>query len=188
MRSFPELLKIERGIALDFDQIKALAVGVDLGMRDHEDLPEHPTLKDVVGNHDAVCVLLHVLGPRGSVGSVGHWVLVIQRPRLAFFDPLGKPLSHLYSITSEPPKLVHAFKGHKFEFSSVALQRSVKGVRSCGCHCAVRAVFRSWRTRDYEKFIQSHYGTPDDTVETMCTLNILSKKTLAGPELKAYLL
>ena len=181
MRSFPELLKAERGTALDFDQIKQLAHGVDLGMKDHEDLPIHPSIEQICGSHDAVCILLHVLGPKGSRGSVGHWVLLIQRPRLVFFDPLGKSLHQLYAITNEPPKLISAFNGRKVEFSRVALQRSVKGVRSCGCHCAVRSVFRKWRTRDYEKFIQSHYGTPDDTVETMCTLLILTKKILEGP-------
>ena len=181
MRTFPELLKAERGTALNFDEIKQLAVGVNLGMRDHEDLPRHPSIEQICGSHDAVCILLHVLGPKGSRGAVGHWVLLIRSPRVVFFDPLGKSLAQLYSITNEPPKLMSAFKGRKVEFSRVALQRSIKGVRSCGCHCAVRSVFRKWRTRDYEKFIQSHYGTPDDTVETMCTLLLLSKKMLAGP-------
>ena len=49
MRTFPELLKAET--ALDFDEIKQLAVGVDLGMRDHEDLPRHPSIEQICGSH-----------------------------------------------------------------------------------------------------------------------------------------
>ena len=181
-KSFPELLRLGKNSPLDFTQIKTI-VGhrCNIGFRDHESLPSNPSLSQILGSHDAVCILLHVL--HGASG-IAHWVCLIkgtpQRP-VQFFDPLGHDLRGLYKITKEEPKLIRALQGHKYHSNLNKVQAQKTSVRDCGCHCAIRCVFWKWSNRDYVRFLRTHYGSTDDTVTSLCALHLLDDRMISAP-------
>lgn len=178
-KSFPTLLRLGKDSPLDFTQIKAI-VGhrCNLGFRDHESLPSNPTVKQIFGAHDAVCILLHVLH---GTSSIAHWICLVRGSPIQVFDPLGHDLGGLYRITKEEPKLRRALQGHRYHSNLNKVQAQKANIRDCGCHCAIRCVFWKWSNRDYVRFLRTHYGSTDDTVTTLCALHLLDQKMLDAP-------
>ncbi len=111
-------------------------------MLDHETgLKNKPSLADVFKGRQAVAILLHIMTGKTPVG---HWVLLLRARKgikISFFDSLGLGLYKLYALTHEEPKLLHALKGHKWENSSVQLQRFSSHYRACGAFVEIRDKF-----------------------------------------------
>ena len=134
---------IKRGLdtPVDFAFIKRVVGSKpDIRMVDHETgLKNKPSLADVFKGRQAVAILLHIM--QGKT-PVGHWVLLLKARKgikISFFDSLGLGLYKLYALTHEEPKLLHALKGHKWENSTVQLQRFGDHFRECGAFVSIRA-------------------------------------------------
>ena len=144
-------------------------------MVDHESgLPDKPSLERVFGGKQAVAILLHIM--QGKT-KIGHWVLLLQKTakrKVAFFDSLGLGLYHLYSLTHEEPKLLHALKNTKWENSKVQLQRFGDHYRECGAFVAIRAKFFNLTNSAFVKLIRSYNKTkPDETAVMLVLLHYL---------------
>ena len=165
---------IKRGLdtPVDFSFIKRV-VGrtLDIRMVDHESgLPKKPSLADVFKGREAVAILLHIM--QGKT-PVGHWVLLLKGPKIAFFDSLGLGLYKLYNLTHEEPKLLHALKGHK-ENSTVQLQRFGDHYRECGAFVSIRAKFHTLSNSAFVRLIRSYNKTkPDETAVLLVLLHYL---------------
>ena len=174
---------IKRGIdtPVDFAFIKRCAgTGVSIRMCDHEtSLKEKPSLKDVFKGHQAAAILLHV---KQGKTRIGHWILLINKrgnDKISLFDSLGLGLKGLYSITHESPKLFYALEGHKWEDSTVQLQRFGSHYRECGAFCGVRAVFFRLTNKEFVKLIKSWNSTkPDETVVMLAMLHYIEDQAL----------
>ena len=169
---------IKRGVdtPVSFAFIKRV-VGktVSIRMVDHEsDLPAKPTLEQVFKGKKAVAILLHVMQGKQKIG---HWVCLLQKTpkrKIAFFDSLGMGLYKLYSYTHEEPKLLHALKGHKWENSSIQLQRFGSHYRECGAFVSVRAKFWKLTNKAFVRLIRSYNKTkPDETAVLLVLLHYL---------------
>ncbi len=169
---------IKRGLdtPVDFSFIKRV-VGrtVDIRMVDHESgLGKTPSLADVFKGRDAVAILLHIM--QGKT-PVGHWVLLLKAEKgrkIAFFDSLGLGLYRLYKLTHEEPKLLHALRGHKWENSSVQLQRFGDHFRECGAFVSIRAKFHTLSNSAFVRLIRSYNKTkPDETAVLLVLLHYL---------------
>ena len=169
---------IKRGVdtPVDFSFIKRV-VGKTTSIRmvDHESgLPQKPTLTDVFKGKQCVAILLHILSGKTKIG---HWVLLVnERPgqKISFFDSLGMGLYRLYELTHEHPKLLHALRGHKWENSSVQLQRFGSHFRECGAFISVRAKFYKLSNPAFVRLIKSWNKTrPDSTVVLMVLLHYM---------------
>ena len=173
----PELIRRGEKTAVDFDQIKKIVSphGVDVTFVEHKDLPAHPSLSTILGSHTACCVLMEV---KHSSQPIRHWVLVIGKPHLVYFDSLALSLEHMYQITKSEPKLIRAFKGLKVDMPHVRIQKNLSNVRDCGLHCSVRAVFHKYSNKEYYKFLKSFGSDTDATVVMMCLLHLVDMKSL----------
>lgn len=166
---------IKRGLdtPVDFSFIKRV-VGrtLDIRMVDHESgLPKKPSLADVFKGREAVAILLHIM--QGKT-RVGHWVLLLKGPKIKFFDSLGLGLYKLYNLTHEEPKLLHALKGHKWENSTVQLQRFGDHYRECGAFVSIRAKFHTLSNSAFVRLIRSYNKTkPDETAVLLVLLHYL---------------
>ena len=143
-------------------------------MLDHETgLKNKPSLADVFKGRQAVAILLHIMGKT----PVGHWVLMLKARKgikISFFDSLGLGLYKLYALTHEEPKLLHALKGHKWENSTVQLQRFGDHYRECGAFVSIRAKFFSLSNPAFVKLIKSYNKTkPDETAVLLVLLHYL---------------
>lgn len=169
---------IKRGLdtPVDFSFIKRV-VGktAKIRMVDHETgLGHRPSLADVFKGHQAVAILLHIL--QGKT-KIGHWVLLLQKrgkQKISFFDSLGQGLYKLYKLTHEEPKLLHALHGHKWENSTVQLQRFGSHFRECGAFVSIRAKFFKLSNPAFVKLIRSYNKTsPDATAVLLVLLHYL---------------
>ena len=168
---------INRGLdtPVDFSFIKrVVGKSPTIRMVDHESgLPARPTLQDVFKGHQTVAILLHIV--QGKT-KIGHWVcLLASHPkrnggRISFFDSLGLGLYRLYGITHEEPKLLHALKGHKWENSSVQLQRFGNHFRECGAFVSIRAKFWKLTNGAFVRLIKSYNKTTPDKTAVMLVL------------------
>ena len=170
--SLPTLLKRGLDVPVDFGFIKRV-VGktVKIRMVDHESVLGHrPSLTDVFKGHGAVAILLHIL--QGNT-RIGHWTLLIQKrgkQKISFFDSLGLGLYKLYDLTHEEPKLLHALHGHKWENSTVQLQRFGSHFRECGAFVSVRAKFFKLSNPQFVRLIRSWNKTKPDSTAVMLVL------------------
>ena len=172
---------IKRGLdtPVDYSFIKrVVGKSPTIRMVDHESgLPPRPSLQDVFKGQQAVAILLHIL--QGNT-KIGHWVCLLKAHphrnggKIAFFDSLGLGLYGLYKITHEEPKLLHALKGHKWENSSVQLQRFGNHFRECGAFVSVRCKFWKLTNRAFVRLIKSYNKTsPDQTAVLLVLLHYL---------------
>ena len=166
---------IKRGLdtPVDFAFIKRV-VGKTRTIRmvDHESgLANRPTLQDVFKGHQAVAVLLHIIQGKSKVG---HWVCLLKKPKITFFDSLGLGLYRLYGITHEEPKLLHALKGQKWENSTHQLQRFGDHYRECGAFVSLRVKFWKLSNPAFVRLIRSYNKTkPDQTAVLLVLLHYL---------------
>ena len=169
---------IKRGVdtPVDFSFIRRV-VGSTASIRmvDHESgLSAKPTLRDVFQGKQCVAILLHIL--QGKT-KIGHWVLLVNKrsgQKISFFDSLGMGLNRLYTLTHEEPKLLHALHGHKWENSTVQLQRFGSHFRECGAFISVRAKFFKLSNPAFVRLIKSWNKTrPDSTVVLMVLLHYM---------------
>ena len=169
---------IKRGLdtPVDFAFIKRVVGSKpDIRMVDHETgLKNKPSLADVFKGRQAVAILLHIM--QGKT-PVGHWVLLLKARKgikISFFDSLGLGLYKLYALTHEEPKLLHALKGHKWENSTVQLQRFGDHFRECGAFVSIRAKFFTLSNPAFVKLIKSYNKTkPDETAVLLVLLHYL---------------
>ena len=170
---------IKRGLdtPVDFSFIKrVVGRSPTIRMVDHETgLGPRPSLRDVFRGREAVAILLHIV--QGKT-KIGHWVCLLkahpQRNRICFFDSLGLGLYKLYNITHEEPKLLHALKGHKWENSSVQLQRFGSHFRECGAFVSIRCKFWKLTNSAFVRLIKSYNKTkPDETAVMLVLLHYL---------------
>ena len=169
---------IKRGLdtPVDFSFIQRVVnKSPTIRMVDHEaDLPERPSLKTVFGGKQAVAILLHIM--QGKT-KIGHWIVLLQatgKRKIALFDSLGLGLYKLYGLTHEDPKLLHALKGHKWENSTVQLQRFGDHFRECGAFVAIRAKFFNLTNAGFVRLIRSYNKTkPDETAVMLVLLHYL---------------
>jgi len=173
----PELIKRGEKTAVDFSQISKIvgSHGVDLAFKEHSDLKPHPTVESICGSHDACCVLMEV---KHSRQPVRHWIVVIQKPQVRYFDSLSLSLEHLYQITKTEPKLLRAFKGMKVDMPHIRVQKNLSNVRDCGLHVAVRAIFHTYSNSEYYKFLKSFGSDTDATVTLMCLTHLVDMKAV----------
>ena len=172
----PEIIKAGEKTAVDFQQIQAICSphGVDVTFKEHNQLPENPTLSGILGSSPACCILMEV---KHSRKPIRHFLIKNSRNYI-YFDSLNLTLEHMYSITQTSPKLIRAFSGHKVEMPSVRVQKNIAHVRDCGLHCSVRAIFHRYSNREYYKFLRK-FGTDFDyTVTMMCLLHLIDMKAL----------
>lgn len=153
---------------------------VKIRMVDHESgLKHRPSLADVFKGHEAVAILLHIL--QGKT-PIGHWVLMLRgnsKRKIQFFDSLGLGLFKLYNLTHEEPKLLHALKGHKWQNSTVQLQRFGSHFRECGAFVSVRAKFHKLTNPAFVKLIKSYNKTkPDETAVLLVLLHYLEDQQI----------
>ena len=144
----------------------------NLGMVLHESLPDKPSLKRVMGNHDAVCILFRVLD-HGRPTPIAHWTCLFKgkHGKLCFFDSLALGLSGIYRLTHEPHKIEHALRGHKYERSHQALQRLLSQQKFCGAAVATRLRYAKTKTnREFERFILGYNKTHPGLVFSMLCL------------------
>lgn len=174
---------IKRGIdtPVDFSFIKrVVGKSTTIRMVDHESgLPNTPSLAQVFKGHQAVAILLHVI--QGKT-PIGHWILLLQKTnkrKIALFDSLGMGLYKLYNFTHEEPKLLHALKGHKWENSTVQLQRFGSHFRECGAFVSVRAKFWKLTNSAFARLIKSYNKTkPDQTAVLLVLLHYLEDEEI----------
>ena len=181
MISFPSILRAAKNIPLAFDELRTI-VGdrANVGFKDHERLKPNMTPAEVVGKHDAVAIMVHILNAKThKQNGVNHWVGLIKHgSKYMYFDPLGLSLTQLYRITHEPHTLESIFKGHHVEMSTTGVQRYAENVRDCTMHVAVRFCFPKWTNKKYYKFLKSSRLSTDDTVTTMTLLHLLREDLL----------
>ena len=165
---------IKRGVdtPVDFSFIKRVCgKTTSIRMVDHESgLPHKPTLANVFKGKQCAAILLHILHGKTKIG---HWVLLIQKrgnQKISFFDSLGMGLYKLYQLTHEEPKLLHALRGHKWENSTVQLQRFGTHFRECGAQVAVRAKFYKLSNPSFVRLIKSWDKTKPDQTAVFLTL------------------
>jgi len=147
-------------------------------MVDHETgLRARPSLRDVFRGREAVAILLHIVQGKSKIG---HWVCLLKAHpqrnggKICFFDSLGLGLYKLYNITHEEPKLLHALKGHKWENSTVQLQRFGSHFRECGAFVSIRAKFFKLTNAAFVRLIKSYNKTkPDQTAVMLVLLHYL---------------
>ena len=181
MVTFPQILRTAKNIPLDFGELRKI-VGhrAKVGFKDHESLSANSTPAQVVGEHDAVAIMVHILNAKThKQNGVNHWVgLIKQGSKFVYFDPLGLSLNELYQITHEEPRLAQIFKGHHVEMPTTQVQRYAENVRDCTMHVAVRFCFPKWSNKKYYKFLKSSRISTDDTVTTMTLLHLLREDLL----------
>ena len=181
MTTLRELIKRGLDTPVDFSFIKRCAgTGVSIRMVDHEtSLSNKPSLKDVFKGHQVAAILLHV---KQGKTRIGHWILAINKRgqnKISLFDSLGLGLKGLYRVTHESPKLLYAFEGHKWEDSTVQLQRFGSHYRECGSFCGVRAVFFKLTNREFVKLIKSWDSQhPDKTAVMLVLLHFIEDKAI----------
>ena len=173
----PELIRRGEKTAVDFDQISQIVSphGVKLTFKEHKDLPSHPSVASILDSYEACCILMDV---KHSRSPIRHWVLVIGKPHLVYFDSLALSLEHMYQITKSEPKLIRAFKGLKVDMPRTRIQKNLANVRDCGLHCAVRAVFHKYTNRQYYSFLKKFGSSTDATVVLMCLMHLVDMKEL----------
>jgi hypothetical protein len=165
-------IKLAENTPTDYKFIHSIASPVvkNLGVVYHEKLPEKPSLHDIFGSHDAVCILFRLLH-HDRPTPVAHWCCLFRGKKgLVFFDSLAINLKGIYRITHESRKLEHALKGHKYEHSHTPLQKMVSKQKYCGCAVAVRLRYYKTKTNaEFERFIINHDRThPGETLATLC--------------------
>ena len=142
-----------------------------LGMVLHESLPDKPSLKRVMGSHDAVCILFRVLD-HGRPTPIAHWTCLFKgkHNKLYFFDSLALNLKGIYRLTNESHKIEHALIGHKYQRSHQALQKLISHQKFCGAAVATRLRYAKTKTnREFERFILGYDKThPGQTCAMLC--------------------
>ena len=172
---------IKRGLdtPVDYSFIKrVVGRSPTIRMVDHETgLGPRPSLRDVFRGREAVAILLHIVQGKSKIG---HWVCLLKAHpkrnggKICFFDSLGLGLYKLYNITHEEPKLLHALKGHKWENSTVQLQRFGSHFRECGAFVSIRAKFFKLTNAAFVRLIKSYNKTkPDQTAVMLVLLHYL---------------
>ena len=157
---------------VDFTFIKRV-VGKTISIRmvDHESSLKHrPSLADVFKGHDAVAILLHIIQGKSKIG---HWTLLLKKKGknpITFFDSLGLGLFRLYKLTHEEPKLLHALHGHKWQNSTVQLQRFGSHYRECGAMVSLRAKFHKLSNPAFVRLLRSYNKTSPDKTAVMLVL------------------
>ena len=181
MVTFPQILRAAKNIPMAFDELRKI-VGhrANVGFKDHATLRPNMTPAAVVGKHDAVAIMVHILNAKThKQNGVNHWVSLIKHgSKYMYFDPLGLPLTQLYRITHSAPVLQSIFKGHHVEMSTTPVQRFAENVRDCTMHVACRCCFPKWSNKKYYKFLKSSRLSTDDTVTTMTLLHLLREDLL----------
>ena len=139
-----------------------------------DELPSQPSVQDIFGGKDCVCVLCNLHNRDGTPSDTNHWVCLIQKKNtIDFFDSLGNSPRELTHHLNGSRALLNFSMKHRLKFDSAKLQKFSSRVNDCGLHCCCRILKRDLSPKDYVHWLTHGWVKPDISVSMLCFLDLL---------------
>ena len=176
MSTLEHEVTIDETHALSFADISKILSGRVSGASilyvDLESIRTEYTLRNMLGAHDASCILL-----TSKLGGIvqRHWTVLCKRGnKYSFFDSLAMRFGQLDRLL-QSNKLTSFLKKIHAEKSTRKLQAHITKIRTCGCWAAVRSAKFKLSNSQFVKWVTSTKDVePDRVVVKLCYLGLLS--------------